>query len=102
MTIYLAGKISGDPNYKEKFKRAARQIEKLFGPVLNPAQRPEGLSAEAYMQLSFSDLGQADAAVFLPDWKDSAGARLEHDYCAYVGKPILYLKDGTSCCMIDK
>lgn len=93
MTIYLAGKISGDPNYKQKFRRAAGRIEKMFGPVLNPAARPEGLTPEDYMQLSFAELSRADAAVFLPDWTDSAGARLEHDYCEYVGKPVLYLKD---------
>lgn len=94
MKIYIAGKISGDPDYKEKFRKAARRLEKMFGPVLNPALRPEGLSAEDYMQLSFAELAIADAAAFLPDWKDSAGARLEHEYCQYVGKPILYLEEG--------
>ena len=93
MKIYLAGKISGDPDYREKFRKAARRIEKLFGTVLNPATNPEGLSAEDYMQLSFAALAAADAAVFLPDWKDSAGAKLEHEYCRYVGKPILYIEE---------
>ncbi len=94
MKVYLAGKISGDPNYKDKFRKAARRIEKMFGQVFNPALHPEGLSAEDYMQLSFAELAIADAAMFLPDWKDSAGAKLEHAYCEYVGKPILYLEEG--------
>ena len=93
MKIYLAGKITGDPGYKEKFRRQARKLERLFGPVINPALRPEGLSTEDYMQLSIAELGRADAAVFLPDWEQSEGARLEHGYCQYVGKPVLYLRE---------
>lgn len=92
MTIYLAGKITGDPDYKTKFHAAARRLSTLFGTVLNPAERPEGLCAEAYMQMSIRDLGLCDAAAFLPDWENSAGARIEHAYCVYAKKPILYLK----------
>ena len=93
MIIYLAGKITGDEEYKEKFRRAARRLEKLFGTVINPALRPEGMTREDYMQCSFAELGRADMAAFLPDWKESVGARLEHEYCCYVGKPVLYLED---------
>lgn len=94
MKIYLAGKISGDPNYKAKFQKAAQKIEQDTGqPVLNPALLPNGLSPEDYMQICFSEIGRADVVAFLPDWEDSEGAKLEHAYCRYVGKPILHLKE---------
>lgn len=92
--VYLAGRISGDPEYRKKFRAAARRLERSLGAVvLNPGEHPEGMKPEDYLQLCFSALGRADAAAFLPDWQQSAGARLERDYCEYVGKPILDLEE---------
>lgn len=93
MTIYIAGKITGDPEYKTKFAQAERQLRKLFGTVLNPAVLPEGMGREDYMQICFSMIARADAVAFLPGWTSSPGATLEHQYCAYVGKEILYLEN---------
>ena len=48
MKIYLAGKISGDDGYQEKFARAA---QKFAGhEVLNPAELPEGMEKADYMR----------------------------------------------------
>ena len=34
MKVYLAGKITGDPNYREKFAAAVKKLEeKIFSPV---------------------------------------------------------------------
>ena len=44
MKIYISGKIAGDPDYKEKFARAAAQLERLGATVINPATAPEGLT----------------------------------------------------------
>lgn len=64
MKVYLAGKITGDPNYREKFAAAAKKLE------------------------------SADTAVFLPDWEDSPGAQLEKHWCEYVGKKMVFLMEG--------
>lgn len=37
MKIYIAGKITGDPDYRAKFADAQRQIEAQGHIVLNPA-----------------------------------------------------------------
>lgn len=100
MKVYLAGKITGDPNYREKFAAAAKKLEERAGvTVISPAVTPEGLKKADYMRICFAMLESADTAVFLPDWEDSPGAQLEKHWCEYVGG-----KDGVSdggCGMID-
>ena len=94
MKVYLAGKITGDPNYKAKFARAAAEIERNGSDIaLNPADNAEGLRASDYARLSFSMIDTADLVAFLPDWIESRGANIEHELCIYIGKPITYLKD---------
>lgn len=92
MKVYLAGKITGDPNYREKFAEAAKKLEERAGvTVISPAVTPEGLKKADYMRICFAMLESADTAAFLPDWEDSPGAQLEKHWCEYVGK-----KDGVS------
>lgn len=87
MKIYISGKIAGDPDYKGKFARAAAQLERLGATVINPALAPEGLTKLDYMRICFAEMEAADYAVFLPDWVESPGARLERAWCEYVGLP---------------
>lgn len=71
MKVYLAGKITGDPNYREKFAAAAKKLEERAGvTVISPAVTPEGLKKADYMRICFAMLESADTAVFLPDWED--------------------------------
>lgn len=86
---YIAGKISGDPRYKLKFEQEARRFEKAGYKVINPATLPEGMSHADYMRICFSMLDVADVVVFLPDWKESPGAKLERAWCEYTGKSIV-------------
>lgn len=96
MKIYIAGKITGDHEYKEKFERAASSIS-LFGHTpINPAMNPAGLTNQDYMRLSFAEIDAADMVVFLNDWKDSAGAALERAYCQYIKKPFMEFNHFTS------
>ena len=87
MKIYISGKIAGDPDYKEKFARAAAQLERLGATVINPATAPEGLDKLDYMRICFAEMEAVDYVVFLPDWVESAGAKLERAWCDYVGVP---------------
>lgn len=88
--IYIAGKITGDPEYKGKFEAAKNLISSLIAEaiVLNPAENPPGMSKSDYMRLSFAMIDCADFVYFLPDWEESGGARLEHAYCDYIEKMI--------------
>ena len=86
MKVYIAGKITGDPGYQDKFLKAKLQLHQRGYIVLNPAELPEGMSPADYMRICFAMIDVADAVVFLPDAAESAGARLEMAYCEYVGK----------------
>ena len=88
MKVYISGKITGDPNYKAKFKSAAEFLEARGHTVLNPAMQPEGMTAEYYMMAAFAMINAADSVTFLPDFESSKGAMLEYWYCNYIKKPI--------------
>lgn len=88
MKIYIAGKITGDPNYKEKFDIAATSLELQGHIVLNPAELPEGMLPADYMRICYAMLDTADAIYLLKDWHSSSGASIERNYAMYTGKPI--------------
>ena len=87
MIIYIAGKITGDPNYKEKFRQAEKRIKAEFpgAYIFNPAALPLGQSNKWYMDMSRNMISVSDIVVFLPDYTESKGAKLELAYCNYIG-----------------
>lgn len=93
MKVYIAGKITGDPGYRDKFAAAEIQLGWQGHTVLNPAELPSGMSREDYMRICFAMIDVADAVVFLPDATESAGARLERAYCEYVEKETVEWND---------
>lgn len=95
MKIYLAGKITGDPDYKRKFSAVEGVLRDYGHIVINPAILPEGLRPKEYMRICFSMIDAADIVAFIPDWDSSTGAKLECDYCEYTGKRTFFL-DGTA------
>lgn len=86
MKVYIAGKIAGDSEYRDKFRAAAAALEEDGNVVLNPAELPEGMSPADYMRICFAMIDSADKVVFFPDTVHSNGAILEHQYCLYIGK----------------
>ena len=93
MKVYIAGKITGDPGYRDKFAEAEIQLGWQGNTVLNPAELPEGMTPADYMRICLAMIDVADLVVFLPDAKDSAGARLKKAYCEYVGKEMEFWSD---------
>lgn len=88
MKVYIAGKITGDPNYREKFQKAQDVLEAKGYTVLTPSVLPGGMTPADYMRICFAMIDSADAVLFLYDWPSSNGARLEMQYCRYIGKSI--------------
>ena len=86
--IYIAGKITGDPDYKAKFNAAAEAYRKKGYVVLNPARLPEGMQKADYMRICFAMIDTADVVAFLPGYETSPGAQLELQYCRYTGKDV--------------
>ena len=108
MKIYIAGKITRDPDYRAKFQRAEESIVNMRYwieghqrcIVLNPAILPEDLEEKDYMHITMAMLMAADLAVFLPDYEESLGAKIEWEMCEKIGIPrwtlrnFRYCKDG--------
>ena len=93
MKIYIAGKITGDPESRRKFAYAAWEVEKLGHIALNPAELPDGMTPEEYMRICFAMLDVADEMWYLGDAADSPGAFLEVQYCRYVKKRVRRLSE---------
>ena len=63
MKIYIAGKITGDKNYKTKFKRAEKLLRSLGHSVMNPAwiAPSDDFTWTDYMQISGMMLARCNA-----------------------------------------
>ena len=93
MKVYIAGKITGDSEYFAKFGKAQVKLVNQGYIVLNPADLPEGMSAADYMRICFAMIDAADFCVFLSDWEESRGTRIERAYCEYIGKKVVTWND---------
>lgn len=90
MKIYIAGKITGDPDYQVKFMKARIQLEKQGHTVLSPAVLSPELKPAESVPIRIAMINQADAVAFLSDWWDDPGSQLEQQYAAYAGKTRLW------------
>lgn len=86
--IYIAGKITGDPDYKAKFEAAAEAYKKKGYTVLYPSWMPAGMQPADYMRICFAMIDTADVVAFLPGYETSPGAQLELQYCLYTDKSV--------------
>lgn len=91
---FLSGKITGDDNYRQKFKRVQEALEEQGLTVLSPAVLPK-IKWTSCMRITLAMLAEADVVVFLPDWRESAGARLEYYYSRLLNKPFIFLGNDT-------
>lgn len=78
--VYIAGPITGHPDYKERFAKAEQELREQGDIPLNPAMLPAGMGYEDYMHICFSMIDVADKVIFLEGWETSPGARRELAY----------------------
>lgn len=88
MIVYLAGKMTGDPHYKRKFRRAERKLKRMGYAVISPAWLPKETDYEKAMAICLKMIDAADAVVMLPDWTESKGAVREKFYAHRLGKDV--------------
>lgn len=89
MKVYIAGKITGNPNFKKDFEQAETELIKRGHAVLNPAKLPDcGFGYEDYMHICFAMIDVVKAVYLLPNWKGSPGANREFDYALASSKII--------------
>lgn len=86
--LYIAGKITGDPDYRAKFDAAADEYAAAGYTVLNPAGLPQGMQPADYMRICLAMIDTADVMAFLPGYAASPGAQLELQYCIYTDKAV--------------
>jgi hypothetical protein len=90
--VYLAGKITGDLQYKQKFSAAYTYLKDQGYNVLNPAVLPEGMDYEDAMKICLHMVEVCDAIALMPDWKESPGAKREKKHAEEIGMQIMYLE----------
>lgn len=93
MKVYIAGKITGDPDYKDKFAKAERQLKKKGYTVMNPSILPNGFEYDEYMRICYSMIDVCDGVYFLNNWADSIVAMLEYEYAIKNNMAILYQRE---------
>lgn len=101
--VYIAGRITDNPNYLVEFEAAALSLRGDGFTVTNPCEldspdeAAEALSERygaKYKDLLARDLkiiegDEIDAVVVLPGWTESRGAWREVDHAMMLGKPVL-------------
>lgn len=99
--IYISGKIGNLPLEvaKAKFDAVANIIRESGNRPMNPFDNgvvtPPEMSVEdqwkAHMRADVIMLCESDRVYMLPCWKDSKGAKIEHDIAVSLGIPTEYL-----------
>lgn len=93
-TVYLAGKITGEPRYKEIFAAARERLEAAGFVVLDPSLLPaSGFAYDAYIRISTAMMDECAAACFLHNWQDSKGARYEYERAAARKMPVFFFEE---------
>ena len=86
MIVYIAGRVTGDPDYKRKFNHAMQVVRELGHTPLTSAVLPQGLTERDYMRISLDMIDSADLVLFLPDYTKSEGATIEWLWCKKTGR----------------
>ena len=90
MKLYIAGKITGDPSYHDKFQRAALRMRRLGHTVMSPSCLPLGFEWKEYLHICEAMIDVCDGVLFLPDWRESQGAVREYYYACEKNKEIYH------------
>ena len=90
MKYYIAGKITNNPNYRQQFAEAEKQLLQEGHHVMNPAILPYGFDYEDYMKVCFAMIDVCETLYMLDGWTDSLGAKREFEQGQKTGKLIDY------------
>ena len=93
MRLYISGRITDNPNYKEEFENAEKWLLERDITPINPIKVNaicNTLTYEEYMKVDYCLIDLCDGLFMLKGWQDSRGALSEMCYGKSLGKKILY------------
>lgn len=85
MTVYLSGPITGKPDYREAFEKAAELVRSFGDEPVNPAglEPTPGKPAHEYLLEDLQALSRCGGIYFLPGARDSRGSMIERAFAEY-------------------
>jgi hypothetical protein len=102
MLIYIIGKITGNPDYREQFAHAEEALRAMYAcDIINPAARGN-LSQADYARLSYNAVAKADAVACLWTALESFGAAMERLIALDAGKLMMFITPDYKIMEVDK
>jgi len=95
MIIYIAGKMTGEPNWNaHEFNKAEVKLSFAGHTIFNmanvqPIYKPELVPHEAYMKIAFAIIDCCETICMLDGWEKSKGATMEYEYARKKGKGVI-------------
>lgn len=90
--VYIAGKVSGTDDYKERFGEAEAYLRDLGFEPVNPVDHNyDTWTYKMLVDRGFRLLMSCGVIALLPGFEDSPGARAELAYAKAVGMPVFDL-----------
>jgi len=91
--IYICGKVTGDPNYKEKFFNETERLYSLGYEPVSPSVIPSTYDWAKAMRTAIIMMLLCDGVSLLPNWKKSKGAKIEAKLARELGLDVKESKD---------
>ena len=92
MKIYIAGPITGAPDYQQHFADAEQRLRGAGHVTMNPATLAlnKGFTHAEYMHICFAMLRVCDGVYMLDGWRDSKGATMEFEFALHTDKIMMF------------
>lgn len=96
MRIYIAGKITGNPEAKRRFEATEKMLQEAGDETINPHTIGEHLPEMDHLEIlhvCFALIDTCDGVYFMDNWKSSPGACMEYGYAIARGKALYFQEE---------